>query len=80
MNLEVAPRDSRFEDVFKILANYRRHGDVDKTVESIYNLLGDWWMQVRAEKSIAELTFAREHVSYRHFEFYGRSFEQCYCL
>lgn len=64
MNLELVPRNARFTDVFNILANYRRHGDIDKTLESIYSILGEWWMQMKAEKSLAELTFAREHVRF----------------
>ena len=69
MNLEPVPKNAKFEEVFSILANYRRHGDIDKTLESIYSLFSQWWMQVNAQKSQAELAFAREHVrNIRHFE------------
>ena len=70
MNLELVPTNAKFEEVFNILANYRRHGDVDKTLESVCSLFSEWWMKVNAEKSLAELAFAREHVrNQRHFDF-----------
>ena len=62
MNLEAVPKNAKFEEVFSILANYRRHGDIDKALESIYGLLGEWWIQRNAKKSLAEMAFAREHV------------------
>ena len=62
MNLEPLPKNATFDDVFRILANYRRHGDIDKTLESIYGLFSEWWAQINAQKSQAELAFAREHV------------------
>jgi len=62
MNLEPLPKNAKFDDVFGILANYRRHGDIDKTLDSIYDLFSDWWAQINAQKSQAELAFAREHI------------------
>lgn len=69
MNLEPVPRNAKFEEVFNILANYRRYCDIDKTLESVCSLFSEWWMKVNAEKSLAELAFAREHVRHlRHFD------------
>ena len=62
MNLELVPKKLRFEDVFNILANFRRHGEVNEALECFFKLLGDWWTQLKSHKTQSELSFAKEHV------------------
>lgn len=62
MNLSSLPKKPGFEDVFNVLASYRKHGDEAKALENILHNLGDWWLQYKLRRDETHLQLLQEHI------------------
>ena len=62
MNFVPLPKRPRFEDVFNVLANYRKHNDEQEALDCFLSLLGEYWTKLRTRRVEHELAFAKEHV------------------
>ncbi len=62
MRLSVVGRKPEFEEIFDILASYRKEGDEEETLAAIYRHLGEGWWKFKASRDESYRHFLREHV------------------